>query len=252
MNSDNNTNQGTLYLIPAALGEGSDYVIPEYVKKTAGSIRHFIVENEKTARRFLIKMGMKLILPKISFYELNKKISFKEWANYLQPVYEGEDIGLLSEAGCPAVADPGAEMVQLAHEKNIRVIPLVGPSSILLALMASGLNGQNFTFWGYLPKKQHERIKKLKMLEQQSKQYRQTQIFMETPYRNRHVLEDIIGNCKDDTSLCIASNLTLHDEFIKTKTIKEWKKRLPNMHKKLVIFLIDACPENIQGRSHKC
>lgn len=231
--------KGKLYLIPSTLGDGPvPDVIPDNVNKIINTINFFIVENERTARRYLLKLGLEKPVDELTFFILNKHTKPGEIYDFLRPAQKGRDTGLLSEAGCPCVADPGSPIVRLAHEKNIPVLPLTGPSSILLALMASGLNGQNFCFNGYLPKKRPERIKKIKLLENLSSQENQTQIFMETPYRNMHVLEDIVCACHADTLLCIAADITLENEFIKTKTIKEWKKSLPEINKRPTIFLL--------------
>jgi len=232
-------NKGTLYLIPATLGDTDiNTSIPEFVKNIINEIDEFIVENERTARRYLKKLGIKKPLTDLVLHPLNKHTSPGEIATYLDPIERGINIGVISEAGCPAVADPGAEIVRLAHEKNIRVVPLVGPSSILLALMASGFNGQHFVFHGYLPKERGARIKKLRELEKDARQKNQTQIFMETPYRNQHLLEDIVKTCQNTTHLCIAVDITLPAEFIITQSIGVWKRKLPAINKKPTVFLI--------------
>lgn len=232
---------GILYLIPAPLGdEYSTGFLPEDTLSVIPHLEAFIVENLRTARRFLRKIGYTRDFDDVIFYELNRRTSPNEWATFLSPLLKGKDMGLLSEAGAPAVADPGSEIVALAHEKNIKVKPLTGPSSILLALMASGLNGQGFTFHGYLPRQQKERIKTLKKLEFLSKKTGQTQIFMETPYRNILMLEDIASYLSPYTRLCLAINLTQPDEKIITKTIESWQKSNVNLHKKPAIFLLQA------------
>lgn len=228
-----------IYLIPTTLGDSPvDNVIPKYIVDIINQTEHYIVENIKTARRYLIKAGIKTKIDDLTFYELNKHSSPDEYASYLNPIKEGRNIGIISEAGTPGVADPGADIVAIAHRRNITVVPLVGPSSILLSVMASGLNGQNFAFVGYLPIKKPERIKQIKDLERRSQVENQTQLFIETPYRNQHLLEDIISNCSSETKLCIATDITLETEFIKTKSVKEWKKDIPNLHKRPTIFLI--------------
>ncbi|MFC2152549.1 SAM-dependent methyltransferase [Bacteroidota bacterium] len=228
-----------LYLIPTTLGDSPvGNVIPEYVVKIINSTNHYIVENIKTARRYLIKVGIKTKIDDLTFYELNKHSSPEEYSSYLDPIKENKNIGIISEAGTPGVADPGADIVAIAHQRNIPVVPLVGPSSILLSIMASGLNGQSFAFVGYLPIKKHERIKRIKELERKSQSENQTQLFIETPYRNDHLLEDILTNCSSETNLCIATDITLETEFIKTKSITEWKKGVPNLNKRPTIFLI--------------
>lgn len=231
--------KGKLYLIPTTLGEGDiNYSLPGEVKNIIHSIDEFIVEDERSARRFLKLAGTPFPLQGIKLHTLNEHTIQTGISSYLNSIDTGKDIGLLSEAGCPGVADPGAEVVKIAHEKNIRVVPLVGPSSILLALMASGFNGQNFCFHGYLPKERNERIKKLKTLEHDAFKRNQTQIFIETPYRNHNLLEDIFSNCTHAASLCIACDITLSSEFIQTKTVGEWKKKVPDINKRLAIFLI--------------
>lgn len=232
--------QGTLYLIPTTLGDTGETadVIPVKIKQVINTIDEYIVENEKSARHYLKKIGIQKLLQEIILHPLNQHTEQKEIESYLNSIALGKNVGIISEAGCPGVADPGAEVVKLAHKKNIKVIPLVGPSSILLALMASGFNGQSFTFHGYLPKERNERIRKIKELEKIAHQKNQTQLFIETPYRNNHILEDIINNCDHTTQLCIACDITLPTEFIKTKNIQEWKKQLPDIQKRPAIFLI--------------
>ena len=231
---------GKVYLIPNGLSEDGFFAIPEYVKTIIGDIDCFVVENEKAARRLIIDAGFKERLNETSMKVLSKKQQELDFNSYLNPVNEGKNIGIISEAGCPAIADPGADLVRLAQQKNIQVVPLVGPSSILLALMASGLNGQSFAFHGYLPIKPPERTKKIKEIEEQSKRHRQTQLFIETPYRNNQMLETLVKNCKDSTDLCIAVNITGKDEWIKTKSIRAWKKGAPDLHKKPAVFLLLA------------
>jgi 16S rRNA (cytidine1402-2'-O)-methyltransferase len=232
--------KGKLYLIPTTLGDTAETasVIPVRVNEIINTIDEYIVENEKSARHYLKKMGLKKPLQEIVLHPLNQHTEAKEISTYLNSIQLGKHIGVISEAGCPGVADPGADVVKLAHEKNIEVIPLVGPSSILLSLMASGFNGQNFAFNGYLPKERGERIKKLKELEMLVYKRKQTQLFIETPYRNMHLLEDILSACEGKTKLCIACDITLPSEFVKTKPIYEWKKQVPDINKKPTIFLI--------------
>ena len=230
--------KGKLYLIPSTLGSDTvNYVIPEGVIEIINSIKHFIVENERTARRFLIRAGIKTPIDDLIFFTLNINTKSDEIAGYLDPAKES-DIGLLSEAGVPCIADPGAEVVRIAHLKDIDVIPLVGPSSVLLSLMASGLNGQNFSFVGYLPIQRPERIRRIRQLERISYNENQSQVFIETPYRNNQILKDIIRACNQDTNLCVATNITLPDEKIKTMTIKDWKKQIPELNKKPTVFII--------------
>jgi 16S rRNA (cytidine1402-2'-O)-methyltransferase len=217
-----------------------DYVIPSQISSIISSINYFIVENIKTARRYIRKTDAQKNIDNITFYVLNKKTLPREIPDYLKPLREGNNMGVISEAGVPGVADPGALVVEIAHRENIQVVPLVGPSSIILALMASGLNGQNFSFHGYLPIKPQDRSRELKKLEKISKSENQTQIFMETPYRNNKLIETILSTCQANTLLCIASELTTPNEFIKTQTILEWKKNKPDLNKKPSIFLIHA------------
>lgn len=211
--------------------------MPSYNTEVINSIKHYIVENERTARRCLIAMGIKTAINDLEFFVLNKHTDVNEIASFLKPAAE-HPIGLLSEAGVPAVADPGGEIVALAHQQGIRVVPLVGPSSILLALMASGLNGQNFAFLGYLPVKGGERIRKIREIEQTSQKLNQTQAFIEAPYRNNQMLEDLATHCSPNTQVCVAANITTSEEFIQTRPAKAWKKNKPDLHKKPVIFLI--------------
>lgn len=228
-----------LFLIPVTLGgTDSSKVLPAYNKEIIQSLRYFIVENIRSARRFLKQINPMTDIDSLTFFVLNQHTSPEELANFLQPIDEGHSIGILSEAGCPAIADPGADVVAIAQQKDIRVIPLVGPSSILLALMASGFNGQNFAFLGYLPIDNTRRIKYLKKIENQIYLENQTQLFIETPYRNNKMAEDIIKTCKMHTKLCIAADITLENEFIKTQTIKEWGKKLPDLSKRFCIFAI--------------
>jgi 16S rRNA (cytidine1402-2'-O)-methyltransferase len=229
---------GKLYLIPSALSEDNTLVLPQYALSVVSALDEFIVENEKTARHFLKAIDIKTPLQSLSLHLLNEHTDRKHVSDLLSPLLSGKDVGLLSEAGCPAVADPGGELVRLAHEKDIQIIPLIGPSSIILALMASGLNGQNFSFLGYLPKEKTERIKSLKELERKVLSKNETQIFIEAPYRNQHLLEDILYTCDKNTLICIACNITSKDESIKTQSVKDWKKKIPEINKKATVFLI--------------
>lgn len=232
-------NTGTLYLIPAPLGIGdTDWTIPPAVRHRIAELDHYIVEHPKTARRFLKQIGCVVPLQRITMQILDEHTQVKEFESLLAPLLSGRDTGLLSEAGCPAVADPGAELIRLAHQRNVRVVPLVGPSSILLGLMASGLTGQHFVFHGYLPVENNNRIKKIAELEKDSIVRDQTQIFIETPYRNQKLVESITLACRDSTVLCIACNLTLAGEFVSTRTIGEWKHILPDLHNKPAVFLL--------------
>ena len=226
-----------LYLIPTYLSENNN-VLPNEVINIAKSIDEFIVENEKTARQFLKSIQTNFHQEKLVFHLLNEHSTAKEISLLIDVLKKKKDIGLLSEAGCPAVADPGAALVKMAHENNIRVIPLTGPSSILLALMASGMNGQSFIFHGYLPKESALRKAKINLIEKDALKKNQTQIFIEAPYRNQQLLNDILQTCNDKTLLSLAINITSKDELINTRTISEWKKQTPEINKKPVIFLI--------------
>ena len=229
----------TLYLIPTTLGDTElDKILPSGNAEIVSSIRYFIVENIRTTRRFLKKINREINIDEITFFELNQHTKLEEISRFLQPLKAGNDMGIISEAGCPAIADPGADVVALAQTQNFNVVPLVGPSSILLSLMASGFNGQSFAFLGYLPVQQGERIKALKKMENRIYSEHQTQIFIETPYRNMKMLEDIIATCQPDTKLCIAADITLDTEFIKTKTVSAWKNQFPDLNKRPTIFLI--------------
>jgi 16S rRNA (cytidine1402-2'-O)-methyltransferase len=231
--------KGTLYMIPITLGDTAvNKVIPELNNELINEIDVYVVENIKTARRFLKKAGILKPINELTFFELNKRTQDTELPTFLKPIFEGKNVGVLSEAGCPGVADPGADIVALAQEQKIKVVPLVGPSSILLALMASGFNGQSFCFNGYLPKDQKDRTRKIKELEKAAKNKQQTQLFIETPFRNSHVIEDIIKNCFSTTKLCIAVDITLQTEQIYTKTVEEWKTTKINLQKRPCIFLI--------------
>lgn len=228
-----------LYLLPVTLGDTPvETVLPVYNKEIIAGIRHFIVEDVRSARRFLKKVDKSIDIDALSFYPLNKHTSPEAISGYLKPLMEGCPMGVISEAGCPAVADPGADVVAIAQRKNLRVIPLVGPSSIILSVMASGFNGQSFAFHGYLPIDPVERVKRIKQLEQRVYSESQTQLFIETPYRNNKLAEDILRNCRPQTHLCIAANITCEDEYIRTKTVKEWQGRLPDLSKIPCIFLI--------------
>lgn len=227
----------TLYLIPTTLGECDlKAVLPEKNNVITNKLRYFIVEDVRTARRFLRKVDKQFPIDDCIFFELNQHTTPEKISNYLDPLSKGNSMGIISEAGCPAIADPGADIVAIAQQKSYKVVPLVGPSSILLALMGSGFNGQNFAFVGYLPIEGHERAKALKKLEGRALTEKQTQLFIETPYRNMKMLEEIIKNCQSSTRLCIATDITLDTEYIKTKTVGEWKKQLPDLAKRPCIF----------------
>ena len=233
---------GTLYLIPVTLGDDNiAQVLPVPVVQIAQQLEIFVVENEKTARHFLSTIKTVKPVRELTLFTLNEHTLDKEVATLLAPLIAGNDVGIMSEAGCPGVADPGAKLVELAHRKGIKVVPLVGPSSILLGLMASGLNGQQFTFLGYLPVDKSARNLRLKEIEKRSQVQNETQIFIETPYRNGHMLEAILASCNGNTRLCIACNVSLTTELIITKTIADWKKSpLPDLHKQPTVFLLLA------------
>ncbi|RLD50749.1 MAG: SAM-dependent methyltransferase [Bacteroidetes bacterium] len=233
--------KGKIYLIPTTLGDTEiNAVIPANVTDIIDNLHYFIVENIRTARRYIRKVSLNKNIDEITFFELNKHTDIKDVASYLNPCISGNSIGVISEAGNPGIADPGANIVKIAHQKKIDVIPLVGPSSILLALISSGMNGQNFAFNGYLPIKDNERIKKIQYLEKKSKSENQSQIFMETPFRNMKMLEAVLQTCRNNTLLCIATDITLQSEFIKTKTIAEWKKQKPQLNKRPTVFVLQA------------
>jgi 16S rRNA (cytidine1402-2'-O)-methyltransferase len=229
---------GILYLIPVPLGEGDiAWTIPQAVRTRVMELDYFVVEHPKTARRFLKQIGCAR-LQAIRMAVLDEHTNAVALENMLEPLLAGQEAGLLSEAGCPAIADPGAGLVALAHKKNIRVVPLVGPSSILLALMASGLNGQRFAFHGYLPVDHSALVVKLVELEKESRMRDQTQIFIETPYRNQKLLACIVSSCRKDTILSISSGLTTPNEFISTRTVAHWRRNLPNLESKPSVFLL--------------
>lgn len=232
--------KGKLYLLPVLLGDGEiSRALPAYNLEVLNEIDYYIVENLRSARRFLVKAGINKAIDDLHFVELNKYTDLKEVSGYLQPLEEGKNVGVLSEAGCPGVADPGSIVVQLAHEKGVRVEPLVGPSSILLALMASGFNGQSFAFHGYLPYEKGKLSQKLKELENTAVRTKQTQIFMEAPYRNDKLMDEVLRTCAPKTLLCIACDITLPTEYIRTQSIQQWKKgNRPQLHKRPSIFLL--------------
>lgn len=227
-----------LYLIPTFLApDTASQVLSPQVHEVIAATDYFFVENIRTARRFISELKLGRVIDQLHFYELNKDTSEAEVISYFKQIPENQDIGIISEAGCPGIADPGALAVKIAHQLGWRVVPLVGPSSILLALMASGMSGQSFVFHGYLPIEKSSKIQKIKQLEQNA-QKGQSQIFMETPYRNNQLLADLLANCRNDTLLCIAANLTALDELVKTQTILQWKASPPDLHKKPTIFII--------------
>lgn len=228
-----------LYLIPVTLGDTEiARVLPDYNAGVIAGIRHFIVEDVRSARRFLRKVDPQFDIDGSQFFELNKHTALEVVAGYLKPLQDGKPMGVISEAGCPAVADPGADVVAVAQRKGLKVVPLVGPSSIILSVMASGFNGQSFAFNGYLPIKPEERAKKLRQLEQRIYNEEQTQLFIETPYRNGKMIEDILKNCRSQTKLCIAANLTCEGEYVRTRTVKEWRGKVPDLSKIPCIFLL--------------
>jgi 16S rRNA (cytidine1402-2'-O)-methyltransferase len=231
---------GILYMVPSFLSEENSRVIPDATKEIIFSLDHFIVENEKSARHFLKAAGYPKPLQQLKLQVLNEHTKPQEISSLLQPLLSGTNVGIISEAGCPGVADPGSDAVKLAHEKNIEVIPLVGPSSILLALMASGMNGQRFTFLGYLPREKSLRVKAIRELEKNSITKNETQIFIEAPYRNAPLLEDILNTCNTETRLCIAIDITSPSQSVKTLTIKEWKKKIPEIQKRPLVFLVGS------------
>ena len=231
--------KGKLYLIPTILGEGTqESTLPSTILKAIQEIDVFIVENLRTARRHIRKLDREKNIDATTFYSYGKYDTLNLEQDFLPHILSGQNVGLLSEAGLPCVADPGSKIVAYAHDFQIDVVPFVGPSSILLALMASGLNGQNFAFTGYLPIDKSERTKIIKQLEELVKKTGQTQIFMETPYRNNQLIETLLKTCSNNTKLCMASDITLPTENIKTKTIAEWKQTKINLDKKPTIFLI--------------
>ena len=234
-----NPDFGKLYLIPTRLGDNPPLeVLPLSIKKIIEQVDHYIVENEKSARRFIKRVSPNKSQGSLKLLLLNKYTQEHELDHFLNACKEGMPMGLLSEAGCPAIADPGSDIVKLAHENNIQVVPLVGPSSIILALMSSGMNGQSFAFNGYIPIDQTERKAALKRLEKLSYEQDQTQIFIETPYRNNKILEDICNTLHPTTRVCVACDLTLPTEYIKTTTVSEWKHIKVDLHKRPTIFVL--------------
>jgi len=229
---------GRIYLIPVTLG-GEDYrrVIPEKVLAITRSLRLFVVEDLRSARRYLKLIDREFPINETQFYELNEHTPEPEISGFLNPVLSGSDMGIMSEAGLPGIADPGAKLISLAHRNNIKISPLSGPSSIIMALIASGLNGQNFTFNGYLPVNPSDRSAKLRELEKRSREGF-SQVFMETPYRNQRMLESILKSCNSETRLCIALDITLPEETIRTQKISEWKKNVPAINDRLAIFVL--------------
>ncbi len=231
------TNTGTLYLIPIPIAEGALQTLSPEIGQYTGKIAHYFVEDLRTARRFLRSLHKELVIDNLHFSEIDKhtgpdKATLRQWLK------DGHDVGIMSEAGCPGIADPGADLVAVAQSMGANVIPLVGPNSLILALMASGLNGQSFSFTGYLPVKEPLRSKRIKDLEAISVKENQTQLFIETPYRNDHLLADLLKNCNPKTRVCIARNITTPEAMIKTKTIAEWNKAIPQLGKAPAVFLL--------------
>nr|WP_321412393.1 SAM-dependent methyltransferase [uncultured Allomuricauda sp.] len=232
---------GKIYLIPTTLGDNAPLeVLPISVKGTIERIDHYIVENEKTARRFIKRVSPSKSQPDLHLQSLNKYTNPEDIPGFLDPCIHGHDIGILSEAGCPGIADPGADVVRVAHQKRIQVVPLVGPSSILMAMMSSGMNGQNFAFNGYLPIDNTERKKMVKSLERLSREKGQSQIFMETPYRNNKLVKELVKTLQKSTRLCIACDITLPTEFISTKSAHEWSEIEVDLDKRPTIYIIQA------------
>ncbi|UKJ07477.1 SAM-dependent methyltransferase [Solitalea lacus] len=231
--------KGTLFLLPCSLGENviERSIVPA-LKDTINRLDEFIVENEKSARKFLKEVGINKPQSELIMHDYGKHSRDGDQSRFLKALEQGKDVGLLSEAGCPAIADPGSDIVALAHQKGIKVVPFVGPSSLLLALMGSGFNGQGFAFQGYLPIDKGERLRKLKELESLSQRLKQTQLFIETPFRNNQLLDDIFKSCQPNTELCIACDLTLDTEFLKTKTVAQWKVEKPDLHKRPTVFVL--------------
>lgn len=230
---------GILYLFPTTLGDSDLHsVLPDKNSKLISEINYFIVEDIRTARRFLKKSNPSINIDELTFFELNQHTDMNTIQNYIKPLLGGVNMGILSEAGCPAIADPGADIVAIAQKMSIKVIPLVGPSSILLSLMASGFNGQSFAFNGYLPIQIEERIKAIKKFENRMYSDDQSQLFIETPYRNMKLLEILLKTLRPDTLLCVAADISLENEFIKTLTVREWAKNIPDLNKRPCIFSI--------------
>ena len=230
---------GNLYIIPNTLGgESIEDIIPSEVTLKAAGIRHFIVENLKSSRRLLRKMDRQFPIDECLFIEMNKRSTEQDTMKGLHWLTDGNDVGVISDAGCACVADPGADIVALAHSQKIAVTPLVGPSSILLSLMGSGFSGQQFTFHGYLPKERKDRIRTLKTYEFESRKKGYTQIFMDTPFRNMNVLEDLLNELADHTQLCSASNITLHNQRIRSMSVEDWRENAYDLSKSPCVFLI--------------
>lgn len=229
----------SLYLIPVPLAEVEHSIcLPEYNREVVAKLRHFIVENVRSARRFIRSAVRDMDIDQITFYELNKRTTAEELTSMLAPIAQGHSMGVISEAGCPAIADPGSEVVKIAQSRGYRVVPLVGPSSILMALMASGFNGQRFAFLGYLPIDERERTRAIREAESRALSLDETQIFIETPYRNERLVADLIRICHPATRLCIASRITEPDALIQTKSLRQWRGEIPELHKQPTIFAL--------------
>jgi len=232
--------RGTLYLIPTSLGDGPlSQILPPHLLEIANTIDHYVAEDIRTARRFLSKLGVDKPIQTLEFYSLNKRTQQDEITALLEPALNGKNLGMMSEAGCPGIADPGADLVREAHIKGVKVVPLVGPSSLLLALMASGLNGQEFTFNGYLPKDSRLRREALVRLEKLALRGA-TQLWIETPYRNQQMFDDVLKSCAGNTRLCVATDITLQTESIVTRPVSQWKKHPPSFKKRPTVFLLGA------------
>ncbi|SNC77414.1 16S rRNA (cytidine1402-2'-O)-methyltransferase [Hymenobacter gelipurpurascens] len=231
--------KGTLYLIPTILAEDTaTQVLPPQIGSTCADLTYFLVENARTARRFIKSVAPQHVIESLRISVIDKDSTEAQIQAALEPVLNGQDAGVISEAGCPGIADPGAELARRAHQVGIRVVPLVGPSSLLLALMASGMNGQSFAFHGYLPIERSQRMAAIKTLEKQALTQHQTQLFIETPYRNMPLLEDLLTTLHPGTRLCIAASLTAENEYVRTDTVAGWKGKLPEIHKQPAVFLI--------------
>ncbi len=231
--------QSALYLIPVTLGDTAiERVLPEYNRQIIAGISHFVVENIRSARRFLRRSNPDIIIDNLTFYTLDEHTRIEDISTLLTPLREGKPMGIISEAGCPAIADPGADLVAIAQREGLPVVPLVGPSSILMSLMASGFNGQSFAFNGYLPVEPAERTRRIKQLEQRAYQEDQTQIFIETPYRNHKMIEELVRTCRPTTRLCVACDISCENEEIHTRTMAQWKKAKYDLQKRPAIFLI--------------
>ena len=234
--------KGKLYLIPNVIAENtSQDVIAQQVREVVKTTDYYLVENIRTARRYISSLKTGRVLEDLEFEVLDKKTKFVQLSEMFEPIFEGSNIGIISESGCPGVADPGSMAVAFAHERKIEVVPLVGPSSLLMALMASGFNGQKFCFHGYLPIDKKEASIAIKSLETESNKNRQTQIFIETPFRNNQIFQSLISHCRPETQLCVAKDISGPNEYIKTKRIRDWKNEKPELHKVPVVFLLYSC-----------